>query len=344
MATFSLDKNTLEQQRRQIPSQDTLDPNYRRLKYVRYADDFLLGFIGPKSEAEAIKAALGVFLKEKLRLEMNTSKTLITHARTEHACFLGYAIRVCQANDRLSPRPGTPAKMRSINGGIRLGIPEGRVDELAKRYQRDGKPNQEAALLAYSDAEIINLYQQRYRGVAEYYKYAVDRKRLGKLKYVMEIALTKTLAGKFNTSVSSIYRKYHGTCIVNGYTYKTLQVEVPTDRGSRCIYWGAVPLRVVKPGTEPIDDDIRRRNGTISSRTDLIQRLQADKCELCGVEQKCEVHHVNKLSDLKKRWRGRKEKPAWVKRMIALRRKTLVLCHRCHMDIHAGRPTRRKSE
>jgi group II intron reverse transcriptase/maturase len=332
----------LEQQRRQLPSQDTHDPGFRRLQYCRYADDFILGFIGPKSEAEEIKATIGAFLKEKLHLEMSESKTLITHARTEHARFLGYAISVYHANDKRAARTGTPTKTRSVNGHIRLGIPFGRVDEFAQRYQRNGKPIHEAGLLFYSDAEIIEVYQQRFRGLAEYYKYAVDRSHLGKLKYVMEVALTKTLANKFRTSVARIYRKYKGTQTVNDYTYKTLQVEVPTKRGMRCIYWGAIPLRVVKPGTEPMDDDIRRRDWPVSTRTDLVQRLLAGKCEVCGSEENCDVHHIHKLADLKKRWQGRREKPAWVVRMIALQRKTLVVCPKCHVDIHSGNPTPKK--
>lgn len=331
----------LEQQRRQLASQDTHDPNFRRLRYCRYADDFVLAFTGPKSEAEAIKAALSAFLRDKLHLEMSASKTLITHARTEHARFLGYAISVYQADTRLSPRTGTPIKTRSANGRVRLGIPLGRINEYASRYQRNGKPIHEAGLLYYSDAEIIEVYQQRFRGLAEYYKYAVDRSQLSKLKYVMEVALTKTLASKFKMSVANIYRKYCGTLTVDGYTYKTLQVEAPTKKGTRCIYWGAIPLKVVKPGAEPIDDNARQQ-WPLSSRTDLIQRLQANECELCGSQENCVVHHVRKLADLKKRWQGRKEKPEWVKRMIALHRKTLVVCRKCHVDIHAGRPTPNK--
>jgi len=333
---------SLEQERRQLPSQDTHDPNFRRLKYCRYADDFVLAFTGPKSEAEEIKAAVGTFLREKLHLEMSESKTLITHARTENAQFLGYAIKVYHSNDKMTQRTGTPIKTRSVNGQIRLGIPPGRIDEFVKRYLKGGKPIHEAALMRYSDAEIIEVYQQRFRGIAEYYKYATDRYRLNKLKYIMEIALTKTLANKHRTSVKKIYRKYCGKHTIDGRTYKTLQVEVPTKRGMRCIYWGAIPLKTVKVGTEPIDDEIRRRDWPVSTRTDLTQRLLAGKCEICGSEKRCEVHHIHKLADLKKRWRGRKEKPAWVKRMIALQRKTLVVCRKCHEDIHAGRPTPRK--
>lgn len=334
----------LEQQRRQLPSQDVTDPNYRRLQYIRYADDFILSFIGSKAEAEQIKTAIGAFLRDTLHLEMSTSKTLITHARTEHAHFLGYDVSVYHADDKLTARTGTHTKTRSINGGIRLGIPFGKVDELTRRYLRNGKPIHEAGLLAFSDAQIIQVYQQRFRGIAQYYKYAADRRQLAKLKYVMEVSLTKTLANKFRTKVTAIYKKYKGTRTVDGFTYKVLRVDVPTKNGTRTIYWGGISLKVIKPGSEPIDDHIGIRNFVANSRTDLVQRLQANECELCGVMEKCDVHHIRKLANLKERWRGKKEKPDWVVRMIALRRKTLVVCEKCHVKIHAGRPKAQTSK
>ena len=110
-----------------MPSQNVYDPHYRRLQYIRYADDFILSFIGTKAEAEAIKAAIGTFLKEKLHLELSPTKTLITHARTEYARFVGYALSVYNADDKLSPRQGTKTKIRSQSGHIRLGIPFGKV-------------------------------------------------------------------------------------------------------------------------------------------------------------------------------------------------------------------------
>lgn len=325
----------LEQERRQVPSQDTHDPNYRRLAYVRYADDFVLGFAGPKSEAVAIKQAIGEFLKEHLRLEMSANKTLITHARTQQARFLGYAISVYHADDKLSDKANARTKVRSANGRVRLGIPKGLIQEHVRRYQLNGKVVGETWLMDYSDAHIIETYQLRYRGLAEYYKYAVDRYRFGGLKNAMEISLVKTLARKHKTKVSSIYRKYRGTRMIDGFEYKTLQVEVSTPEGNRAFYWGAIPLKTVKPGEEPIHD--KRFQPMYRRHTDLVRRLQADTCELCGSQKDIEVHHIRKLSDLKKP--GRREKPAWVKRMIALHRKTLVVCRDCHKAIHAGEPT-----
>ena len=77
-----------------------------------------------------------------------------------------------------------------------------------------------------------------------------------------------------------------------------------------------------------------------AGRSDLLRRLQADKCELCGSSDRAQVHHVRKLSDLKRRWEGKKNKPVWVTRMIATQRKTLIVCHTCHVSIHAGRTPR----
>ena len=85
-----------------------MDPGYRRLKYIRYADDHILGFIGPKAEAEAIKARVAEFLRETLGLELNQDKTLITHARTQRARFLGYDISVWHCNTKITSGRGRP--------------------------------------------------------------------------------------------------------------------------------------------------------------------------------------------------------------------------------------------
>ncbi len=323
----------LQSQLRELPSGDPQDPNYRRLKYVRYADDFLLGFLGSKAEAEAIKAAIADFLRDQLGLELNTAKTLITHARTQQAHFLNYAISTQHENSKMT-RNSKGYRVRSANGNIRLGLPQGLIQQKAKRYLRDGKIIGDGTLLHYSDAHIIETYQQRFRGIAEYYKYATDRSQLSYLQYMMQVSLVKTLASKFKLSAKQIYRKYTGRKIVAQHNYRTLQVEVPIRDGTRLIYWGAISLRVVPIGMKTIEDQPKFEGAL--AKTDLIQRLQADECELCGSTIDVEVHHIRKLADLKRRWAGRKEKPAWVTKMIAIRRKSLVVCRQCHRAIHAG--------
>jgi hypothetical protein len=224
--------------------------------------------------------------------------------------------------------------MRSQSGHIRLGIPLGKVDELISRYTRRGKATHENELLRFTDATIVNVYQQRYRGLAEYYKYAADRRRLQKLKYYMEIALTKTLARKHKTTVRSIYRKYATRKEVDGYSYKVLAVEISSLQGNLFAYWGGIPLKRMELGDGYITDRTMKDPLPTSVRVDLIRRLQTKRCELCGANENCQVHHVRKLVDIKRKWHNQ-EKPAWVTRMIALRRRTLIVCAACHEEIHA---------
>lgn len=334
----------LEQERRQHPAIDTTDPNFRRLHYVRYADDFILGFIGPKVEVVEIKAKIGAFLKEKLHLDMSDEKTLITHARTQPAQFLGYAVSIYDADDKIAQREYDNAKVRSINGKVRLGIPYGLIDERIKRYQRNGKVVSEPQLLQDTVPHIMHTYQLRYRGIVQYYKYAVDISNFSKLKYAMEIALVKTLAHKLRITVNRVYQRYRTAMLVNGQSYRVLQTEVDTGKTIRTFHWGAIPLKVTKVIHESVNDSRSDFENFqyIEKRSDLINRLRAHTCEVCGAETDCEVHHIRKLADLKKRWQGKVAKPLWVQKMIALQRKTLIVCLSCHRKIHNGEPLPQK--
>jgi len=334
----------LEKERRQLPSIDPEDPHFRRLRYVRYADDFILGFTGTKAEAGQIKAQIAAFLKEELQLEMSEEKTLITHARTQYAIFLGYAVSIYHADDKLSSREYDAAKVRSINGKVRLGVPHGLIDEKIKRYQRNGKIVSEPQLLQSTVPHIIFTFQHRYRGLVQYYKYAVDISNFGKLKYAMEIALVKTLAHKLRIKVSRVYRRYRSTKQIDGRSYRVLKVEVENGEKVETFWWGAIPLRVQSIFHEAVKDSREDFDNTqyFETRSDLITRLRANEGEICGAETACEVHHVRKLADLKKRWQGKRTKPLWVKKMIAKQRKTLIVCPSCHRKIHNGEPLPQK--
>src|SRR5205085_7874244 len=107
----------LRKEAQHLPAMATSDPDFRRLRYVRYADDFLLSFIGPRSEAEEIKRQLGEFLRDELKLELSQAKTLISHARSEAARFLGYEVVTLQENSKQTARKGMGGT-RSINGKI----------------------------------------------------------------------------------------------------------------------------------------------------------------------------------------------------------------------------------
>src|SRR2546428_3963220 len=147
----------LKQQAQKLPAIDAQDPDYRRLRYCRYADDFALAFVGPKEEAEEIKQRLRAFLREELKLELSEEKTLITHTRDSAAKFLNYEITTIQSNTKQT-RDKNGYKGRKVNGAIGLKVPRKVVEEKCKRYMHKGKPIHRAELLNESDYTIIATY------------------------------------------------------------------------------------------------------------------------------------------------------------------------------------------
>lgn len=327
----------LKKRTQHLPSLDPQDPEYRRLRYCRYADDFLLGFIGPKAEAEEIKQQLAAFLRDELKLELSKAKTLITHARTQAAKFLGYEVTTIQDDAKRSRYKGT--MRRSVNGQIGLRVPHWVLQEKCNRYKRKGKATHRTELTNESDYTILATYQLEYRGIVNYYRLAYNLHTLQHLKWIMDTSLTKTLAHKHKLSVPKVYDKYKAELNVNGITYKGLQVVVQREgKKPLTATWGGIPLTWDTKAT--LEDNPTRVWGT---RSELEQRFLAQICEQCGttaLTDKIEVHHIRALKDLEK-YTGR-EKPRWVKIMAARKRKTLILCRTCHMDIQYGHPMRRQ--
>jgi group II intron reverse transcriptase/maturase len=314
----------LRQAAQRLPSIQPDDPDFRRLHYVRYADDWLLGFAGPRAEAEQIKAQIRAFLHEELQLELSEEKTLITHAQTEAARFLSYQLTTSQDDTYQTQHK------RRINGQIRLGIPPDILHAKCRPYQHHGKPTHRPELTNNTAYSIVAQYQSEYRGLVEYYQLANDLHRLNRLKWVMQQSLTKTLAAKYKVSVKQVYRKYQASWTVKGKPYTGLQVTVPRGEKPPLIAkWGGIPLT---RNPQALLND--HPTPFWAARTELEKRLLADTCELCGSQDRVEVHHIRALKDLHAK--GRKDKPLWVQVMIARRRKTLVLCWSCHRAVHAG--------
>jgi group II intron reverse transcriptase/maturase len=311
-----------------LPSRDPQDPNFRRLKFCRYADDFILGFTGPKAEAEVIKEQLATFLREELKLELNTEKTLITHARTGQALFLGYEIHTLHANDKHDHRG-----QRCINGAVGLRVPRSVIQKHCSKYMRRGKPHHLMQRTNDSTYSIIAQYQTEYRGVVQYYRLAYNLHQLSRLKWVMQQSLVRTLAKKLKISKAQVYKRFKATHQNEYGTYKVLAVTVDREPGQKPLVarFGGVPLRynrwaaINDAPTKPI----------WSKRSEVVQRLLAQKCELCGATNDIEVHHIRKLADLKRY--GQANPPKWVQQMAARRRKTLVVCLPCHHTIQYGR-------
>lgn len=206
---------------RTLPSQDPTDPDYRRLHYIRYADDVLFGFAGPKEEAEAIKERLRVFLRDELKLELSVDKTLITHASTQTARFLGYEIYSAHADSKRDHRG-----RRSVNGHIMLRVPWDAIMAICSRYERRGKPEVRAALLDDTDFSIVGRYGAELRGYVNYYALAHNVGKLARAQWAMETSMLKTLANKHKSTVTKMARKYRTRIVTPTGRHRCFQVIV----------------------------------------------------------------------------------------------------------------------
>jgi group II intron reverse transcriptase/maturase len=318
---------------RQLPSQDPAAPYYRRLHYVRYADDWLLGFAGPRSEAEEIRECLRTFLREELKLELSEEKTLITHACSSAARFLGYEVTSAHADDKRDERG-----RRSVNGHIMLGVPWDVITSNCSRYERRGKPAVRPDMLDDEAFSIIGRYGAELRGYVNYYALAHSIGKLCRLKWSMETSMLMTLANKHKSTVTKMAKRYRSRVKTANGALACFQAVVEREGGKRPLVarFGGFSIRRRKDAVL-VDE---RPPTSYAAGAELLKRLQADQCELCGSTSNIEVHHLRKLADLQRP--GRKEVPGWARLMAARRRKTLVVCRPCHEAVHAGRPTRQE--
>jgi len=324
--------NRLVRERRKLPAMDPVDPDYRRLRYVRYADDFLLGFVGPRKEAEEVRDRLEEFLSQKLKLTLSKEKTLITHAHDEKAKFLGYEITVTRCETLISENG-----KRMTNGNISLLMPQKVVRDYRSRYSQDGKIHHRSELLFDTAYTIVQRYQGVLQGVYQHWCMATNvSRRMAYIKWILETSLTKTLASKFKCSVSEIYEKYGVTIEFPEGPIKVLRVivERPGKEPLVAIFGGSHKRIPEGLGTSDFDFD-QAWYSPGNKRTEVVQRMLAGKCELCDAENvSVEVHHIRKLADINRP--GRRPKATWEEIMVARNRKTLVVCKSCHNDITYG--------
>ena len=318
----------IEQERAAFPNGDEMDGSYRRLKYIRYADDFILGVIGSKEDALRIKEDIKSFLSESLALELSEEKTLITHTG-KSAKFLGYEITVTRNNHQ---RRDVQGRLRRTYGKrVRLNVSMATLRDKLLEYGameiklRNGKevwkPKCRSGLIFNDDLEILDRYNRETVGFCNYYLIANNCVVLHNFRYIMEYSMYKTFAGKYRSTVRKINKKYRLNKLF------TVKYEQKGVIKSRTFYKTSFKRRTTAFNGSC---DIEPYSIADVSRTNLTDRLKAEKCELCGATGKLIMHHVRNLKDLK-------GKESWKRLMSARKRKTIALCPSCHRLRHLGK-------
>ena len=329
-ATAKREIATLERERNPLPAGDPFDPHYKRLRYCRFADDFVIGVIGSKAEAVRMMERVKTFLTTTLQLKVAQDKSRLIHA-SQGAMFLGYKLTTYTGRKLIRiKRAGRHTRMKNVSERLQLHVPEGRFEHFCTEkqygnYQRF-KARHRTPFLNQSETEIILAYNAELRGLANYYALAQNVKaRMSKLYRLWQVSLFKTLAAKRKTTVNKVAR------------------SLKLEDGSYGIHYQVkgkqrtLKLFQLKTWKRPtIGEELTEKEPNVAflllTTSELIRRLNAGQCEYCETKTgPFEVHHVRGLKHIKP------GKELWQKIMIARNRKTLILCKRCHRLLTEGK-------
>lgn len=315
----------LSKQMLSTPHKDAMDADFRRLQYVRYADDFLISVIGSKSECETIKADITQFMREQLKLELSDEKTLITHAQ-DKAKFLGYEIFIRKSDAVKRNKDGV--LKRDFNGAVVLTLNSAVIQKKLTEYNAlevrniDGKDiwwsKPRRYMTPMKSEEILAQYNAEIRGLYNYYSLATNvSKECASFAFIMKMSMFKTLGWKLNTSARKVRQKYQ----------KDKDFVIPYNDARGKQKYRVFYNEGFKKRNAQFDVDYDKLPQTMYvPYPSLVERLKDGRCELCGKEGEVAMHHVRTLTKLK----GNNE---WEKLMLKRQRKTLVVCEDCNLMI-----------
>jgi nicotine oxidoreductase len=327
-ATRTQEFRELVRRMRNMPSGVVNDPNFIRIKYLRYADDWVVGICGPRTLAEQIKEELKSFLKESLKLRLSEEKTCITQARTEQAQFLGTLCTLSRGGIQkvvtLHQGTGKPIKRRSTGSEVILLAPKKkRIQKLHTKgfCTTDGKPTTKSGWIYLDADQIIGLYNGINRGIQNYYRFTDNFDPLATIQYILKFSLAKTFAAKYKCSVSQVFSKFG----------KALTVTVTTENGKRDRQvsfflnsdWTKQRFGF-QIGKEALD--LLRWGITLRTRSKL-----GKTCCICNASTQVEMHQVRHI-----RKTGGKKPTGFKAILRAMNRKQIPVCTSCHQKIHSG--------
>ena len=311
-----------------LPATLDMDEDFRRMRYVRYADDFLISVIGSKEDCVRIKEDIKFFLLEQLKLQLSDEKTLITNGH-DAAKFLGYEVTIRNTGKTSTAKGAKGLPKRSLDHKTVVRMPMEVMRKKLLEYGamqitvKNGKEVWESTSRPYlrsnDDLEILNRYNSEIRGLYNYYCIANNVNILGKFHGIMKESMCKTLSSKYNSTLRKIIRKYTRD--------KIFRVEYEDSKGkvhTREFYHDGFKRKK----DARIDDAHIEPSYRAMQPTSLMARLKAGKCEYCGAEENLKMVHVRQLKDLE-------GKQPWEKFMIARKRKTMAVCECCYRKIHA---------
>lgn len=307
----------LKIQRERLPSTDRYNPNFLRVNYVRYADDFLIGLIAPKAYALDLKQKIKGLLERELSLRLSDEKTKITHAADKDVTFLGYIL--CRGSGKLSKFPNNP-----FDPTLRVYMnTEGILEKLRENGMcvKNAYPIGITRLLQESPQEIVKFGNQVLRGLLTQQHGCSNFYEGWRIQYIVQYSIAKTLARKFDISLKKVFARYGGS----------LLVQYPNAKNKAC----SVRLALYTSFARQKDFFAKIK----SALKDFRYRPEYDlknplvrACYICG-------NPHSRISMFHRKTKKKLLKPysPIVTLMLAVNRRQLPLCHYCFAQAETGR-------
>ena len=299
-----------------VPSKDIMDPNFKKIVYVRYADDWIIGVRGSHEDCVILLDKIRNYLKEKLELNLSEKKTLITNANQDKALFLGVHIFITR-NLIYSRYAGF---VRRVGKGIRMEAPLERiVKKLREAKFLSGNTTQPRFLWIHnSKDQIVALYNAVYRGYINYYSFAHNLGSVsGYIHMLLKSSCAKLLAAKFTLkSKRKVFEAYGKNLLGKD----NIPFAEPVYRNKP---WDFKPATACKIKTPYLG-----KLSSLYAESISIASLEKLSCVMCKSNYRVEMHHVRHLKDLN-------PKLSKIDQLKAKRcRKQIALCRKCHMSHH----------
>lgn len=311
-----------------LPSKDPFDPNFKRLYYIRYVDDFVIGVVGSRKDAVDIKESVKRFLEENLKLTLSDEKSLITHFSKTPISFLGTLIQgnwETEKKVKVVRNFGVSRKVR-VTGRPVLKAP---IDKLFEKATVNGffkkkvgkfVPTKVGWLINLDHADILRYYNSVIRGILNFYSFANNRKSLGSLVHGLKFSCARTLALKYKLRFASkIFNRFGDKlkCPDTG-----LEIFIPNT--FKAIHKFSVNASLP-------DEVLSKRWNNKLTHSGLFKY-----CAICGTSHQVEMHHVQKVRDLKAKAAGGKM-DFFTMQMASINRKQVPLCRTHHKALHRNK-------
>lgn len=303
-----------------LPNKDFI-----KIRYVRYADDFLIGVWGPKRVAEELKIQIAEHLRN-LNLELSLEKTLITNARANRAMFLGTFIKRVASDKSIWLARNSDLKKRAATGNIWMAAP---ILELIKKLEEKGflksiqfrwSPKSIGKFTAIPIQDIILRYNAIVTGILNYYSFVDNRRYLNKVVWILKESLRKTISRKLKINGKIFSRKF-GEDIV----YKKYDKRSETTRFVIFCQPDLTRRPMLFLGKAIFDDPFRAYNFKVSTINHLGQ-----VCSSCGSSSNIEMHHLRHIKTISSNL------DSFGQMMAKINRKQVPLCRDCHVKVHKG--------